>query len=104
MSQPLSPQSPLWNVVSLALPLVTIAGSVAILLAGDRDSFADGIGGLIRVALGLTAVGALGEAAAVAALMRSERWAALSVLGIVANALILIPGLWLVARVIAANR
>lgn len=76
---------PFWNLVSLALPVVaTIIGSIA--LGFNRASDLGGaLGGFLLLLIVIGAVSVVGEAAAIAALVRGERFAALSVLGILLN-------------------
>ena len=89
---------PLWNIVSLVLPVAAIVLGVLVTAASGRSDMASGLGSIFKVVVIVGAVSMLGEAAAVAALIRGERMVALSVLGIVLNLLLIVPAVYLWSR------
>ena len=87
-----------WNIVSLALPAgAVLIGVIALLTRGSSD-FATGLGSLFKVTILCGGVCVFGEAAAIAALVRGERMAWLSILGVLANGAILLPAILLLSR------
>ncbi len=84
---------PLWNVISVALPLIVLVVGIAQILSapfGGGD-YAGRLGSavLLIIALGIGCI--VGLVAAVIALIRGERWAALSWFGALCNGLALVP-------------
>jgi hypothetical protein len=84
---------PLWNVISVALPLlVVIIGVVQILTTpfGGGD-YAGRLGSAVLLIIALGIGCGVGFMAAVIALIRGERWTALSWLGAIGNGAVLVP-------------
>jgi hypothetical protein len=85
-------KAPICNVLSLALPAVV--GSVGFYLARTAKgatNMGEALGPLFAAMIVLMASAVAGEAAAVASLLRGERLAWLSWLGIAVNGLLLLP-------------
>lgn len=90
---------PFWNVISLALPSLAILAGIVVLNSTHRSGdFAGALGGGVLFALGLAAVSVLGGASAIAALLRGEQMAWLSMLGILVNGAFLLPVLLAFAK------
>ena len=96
--QPVEPVAPLWNVVSVVIPMIAILiGLVA--LGGSRGGdFAGAIGGGVLFIFGLAAACVIGEIAAWVALLRGERMAWLSILGILGNGVVILPVLLILLK------
>lgn len=92
-------ESPLWNIVSLALPALAALIGAALLQGAHRPGdFAGAIGGGVLFVLGMGVVCLLGEVAAIAAIVRQERLIGLSLLGIVVNLAVILPALYVLTR------
>ncbi len=91
--------APYWNIISVVLPVAATAVACMILL-GSRSSggYAGAIGQLLLAVIGVGGICLMGEAAAIAALVRGERMQWLSVAGILANMAVLLPALYLASR------
>lgn len=89
-----------WNLISLAVPVVGCLLGVLILSASRTGTgdYAGALGGGVLFLFGLGAVCVAGEVAAIAALVRGERLAGLSMLGVIVNGVVIAPLLWLLAR------
>ncbi len=89
-----------WNIVSLVLPVAAMVIG-GLMVSGSRSGagdFAGALGGGVLFLFGMAAVCVLGEIAAIAALMQGERWAGLSILGVLVNAAFILPVLYLLSR------
>jgi hypothetical protein len=90
---------PFWNIISIALPAAAVLiGVVALSSTRRSGDFAGALGGGVLFAFGMAAVCVLGEIAAIAALWRGERLLWLSILGVLANAAVFLPVLFLLLR------
>jgi len=92
---------PCWNIVSLALPAAALfIGTIAMNASGPRGGdFAGALGGVIRLTLAMGVVSLAGEAAAIAALVRGERLMALSLAGVILNAVVILAAAYLASRI-----
>lgn len=92
--------APRWNVVSLALPAVALLLGLLMLAANPsgRGDFAGSLGAAVLFALGIGGACALGEIAALFALVRGERLLWLTILGIVGNGAVILPILALLLK------
>jgi hypothetical protein len=89
-----------WNLVSLAVPVAACLIGILV-VSGSRSGtgdFAGALGGGVLFLFGMGAICLLGEAAAITALVRGERLAGLSFLGVVLNGAVILPLLWLLSR------
>ena len=91
--------APLWNVVSVALPLGALALGLLLLAANPRGGgdYAGALGSAVLFVLAVGGACLLGAMAAVVALARGERKTWLSVLGLVGNGVVVLPILALLA-------
>ncbi len=87
-----------WNIVSLVLPAGAVLIGVIALLTRGSSGFGGGLGNLFKATILCGGVGVFGEAAAISALVRGERMAWLSVLGLLANGAIILPAILLLSR------
>ncbi len=95
----MSSPSPVWNLISLGIPVACFAIGALVLSANHRGGdFAGSLGGGILFAFVLAAACALGGAAAVAALAKGERLAALSFLGLLVNGVLCLPVLFILLK------
>ncbi len=92
--------APLWNIISVVLPLGAAALGVLLLAANPRGGgdFAGAMGSAVLFVFGVGVACGLGAVAAIIALVRGERRAWLSVIGLVGNAAVVLPILALLAR------
>ena len=89
-------KTPIFSVVSLALPVVAgIAGLLWARAAKGATNMGEALGPFFAAAIFLVLAAVAGEFAAVVSLVRGERMGWLSWLGIVGNALILAPVVYL---------
>lgn len=84
--------------VAVGLPLAAVALGVIWLAASERTSLAGGIGSVLTLAIVVGVFSLAGEAAAIAALVRDERWAGLSVLGLIINTPAILVAAYLALR------
>lgn len=91
--------APHWNIVSVALPVFAAAIAAAVLASSSSNDYASGIGSVLKALIAVGAICVLGEAAAIAALVRGERMAGLSVIGAILNLAVIVPALYLASRV-----
>ena len=90
-------KTPIWNVLSLALPLLT--GTVGYVLARGAKgatNLGEALGPFFAVAMLLTLAAVAGETAAIISLVRCERLRWLSWLGVVGNGALLAPIVYLI--------
>ena len=96
MEQP----APLWNIASVAVPAAaTVIG--VLVLAGSRGGggdFAGALGGGVLFIFGIAGASVIGEIAAWVALVRGERMAWLTILGIIGNGVVILPALLLLLK------
>ncbi len=91
---------PDWNLIALGPPAAAFVIGLVILSASRSGTgdYAGALGGGLLFLLGLGGVCVLGEAAAVAALVRGERMVWLSILGVLVNGAGILPLLFVLAR------
>jgi len=96
---PVEPAAPLWNVVSVAIPAIAIVLGL-LLIAGGRGGgdFAGALGGGVLFIFGVAGACVMGELAAWVALVRGERMGWLTALGIIGNAVVVVPVLLLLLK------
>ena len=86
---------PRWNILSIAVPLVALGiGLVQAAGASSGGNLGVALGNALSVVLLVVAGCAIGLVAAVIALVRSERMAWLSVIGLLGNGLVVVPVLF----------
>ena len=92
-AQPQPAKAPRWNIVSVALPAVAVVLGLLMLAANPsgRGDFAGSLGAAVLFALGIGGACALGEIAALVALVRGERLLWLTTLGILGNGAVILP-------------
>ena len=85
--------APRWNIVSVALPVVAVVLGVLLIVANPsgRGDYFGGLGAAVLFIVGVTVACAIGEVAAWVALVRGERLAWLTILGIVGNGAVIVP-------------
>ena len=98
-AQPVEPAAPLWNIVSVAIPAIAIVLGL-LLVAGGRGGgdFAGALGGGVLFIFGVAGACVFGEIAAWVALVRGERMAWLTILGILGNGVVIVPVLLLLLK------
>lgn len=87
-------KAPIWNTLSLALPIVV--GAVGYYLARTAKgatNMGEALGPYFALAILLTLAAIVGEAAAVISLVRGERLVWLSWLGVLVNCVLLLPAI-----------
>ena len=92
--------APLWNIASVAIPAAAIVIGVLV-LAGSRGGggdYAGALGGGVLFIFGIAGACVLGEIAAWVALVRGERMAWLTILGILGNGVVIVPVLLLLLK------
>ena len=97
---PLEQAAPLWNIASVAIPAAAIVLGVLV-LAGSRSGggdFAGALGGGVLFIFGIAGACVIGEVAAWIALVRGERMAWLTILGIIGNGVVILPVLLLLLK------
>lgn len=88
-----------WTWIATAAPIVGLLALIAVSSATPQGSdMASGIGGLFRGALAMAAICAIGEGAAVAAIVRGEQPTWLGIAMAVLNLISLLPGVWVLIR------
>ena len=98
--QPVEQAAPLWNIASVAIPAAAIVIGMLV-LAGSRGGggdFAGALGGGVLFIFGVAGACVIGEIAAWVALVRGERMAWLTILGIIGNAVVILPVLLLLLK------
>ena len=86
---------PRWNIVSIAAPLLALAvGVIQAAGASSGGNLGVALGNALGVVLLVIAGCAIGLVAAVIALVRSERKAWLSVIGLLGNGAVVVPVLF----------
>lgn len=90
--------APYWNIVSIVLPVAATLAGAGALKASSFGDYGGAIGGALKTFVAIGGVCVLGEAAAIAALAKGERMAWLSVLGAVANLMVILPAFYLASR------
>ncbi len=92
--------APLWNIISIALPLGAAALGVLLLASNPRGGgdFAGAIGSAVLFVFGVGVACGLGVIAAVIALARGERRLWLTLIGLAGNGIALLPLLTLLLR------
>jgi len=92
--------APLWNVISIALPLGAAALGMLLLSATPRGGgdFATAMGSALLFVFGVGIACGLGAVAAVIALVRGERKLWLTLIGLAGNGIALLPLLTLLLR------
>ena len=91
--------APFWNLISLCVPVASLAIGALVLSANHRaGDFAGSLGAGVLFALALAAACTLGGGAAVAALARGERLMLLSILGVVVNGALTLPVLFILLK------
>jgi hypothetical protein len=100
MSEPQVSAPPFWNIVGSSLPVAAFGLGLLVLAAskGGRGDFAGALGRgvLFFVAIGVACL--IGEIASIIALVRQERLVWLSILGVIGNAVVLLPLVALLLR------
>ncbi len=91
---------PFWNVVSLALPILTIVTALITICNPKNGDYAKALGEGLLLVLFLAGTGLLGELAAIRSLWLGERMVWLTFTGIAVNGVCLLLSLPLVLRVI----
>jgi hypothetical protein len=93
MTEASVPVSPFWNVLGVVIPFAALLIGIVV-AAGSRGGtgdFAGALGGGVLL-IGILGIGCvLGELAAITALVRQERLMWLSIIGIIGNAVVLLP-------------
>ena len=92
--------APLWNIASVAIPAAAIVIGLLV-LAGNRGGggdFAGALGGGVLFIFGIAGACVIGEIAAWVALVRGERMAWLTILGILGNGVVIVPVLLLLLK------
>jgi hypothetical protein len=92
------PPPPHWNLIATALPLTALLIAIIALRTSPTSDFATRLGGLFKATILCGLIALFGEAAAILALYRNERPTWLSLLAALINAAILLPALYLIAR------
>jgi hypothetical protein len=93
-----TPQS-FWNIVSLAIPVAAAAiGLLLVSQKGGTGDFAGRLGAGVLFVIGMAIACGLGAAAAIAALVRNEPWAWLSILSLLVNLAVALPVVALLLR------
>jgi len=97
--KPVEPAAPLWNIVSIVLPAIAIVLGI-LMVAGSRGGgdFAGALGGGVLFIFGVAGACLIGEIAAWVALVRGERMAWLTILGIIGNGIVIVPVLLLLLK------
>lgn len=90
--------APYWNIVSIALPVAAALVGAAALKASSFGDYGGALGGALKTFIVIGGVCVLGEAAAIASLVKGERMAWLSVLGALANLVVILPAFYLASR------
>jgi hypothetical protein len=90
-------RAPCWNIVSIALLVLTIAVGLWVLVSGSsgRGDYYGAMGAAILLLIGGAAACGLGLIAAIIALIRGERMLWLTFIGLVGNAAVVVPVLGL---------
>ena len=89
-------KAPICNVLSVAIPALTGAyGFYLVRTAKGATNMGEALGPFLGVALLLTLAAVVGEAAALVSLARAERLGWLSWLGVIVNAALLMPVIYL---------
>ena len=92
--------APLWNIASVAIPAAAIVIGLLVLAGskGGGGDYAGALGGGVLFIFGIAAACVIGEIAAWVALVRGERMAWLTILGIIGNAVVILPVLLLLLK------
>ena len=92
--------APLWNIASVVIPIAAILLGLLVLAGskGGGGDFAGAMGGGVLFIFGVAGACVLGEVAAWVALIRGERHAWLTILGIIGNGIVIVPVLLLLMR------
>ena len=97
---PVEQVAPLWNIASVVIPAAAIViGMLA--LAGSRGGagdFAGALGGGVLFVFAIAGACVIGEIAAWVALVRGERMAWLTIVGILGNGVVIVPVLLLLLK------
>ena len=92
--------APLWNIASVAMPAAAFVIGLLV-LAGSRGGagdFAGALGGGVLFVFAVAGACVIGEIAAWVALVRGERMAWLTMLGIIGNGVVIVPVLLLLLK------
>jgi hypothetical protein len=98
--QPVEQVAPLWNIASVAIPAAAIVIGLLVLAGskGGGGDYASALGGGVLFIFGIAGACVIGEIAAWVALVRGERMAWLTILGILGNGVVIVPVLLLLLK------